>query len=144
MYVPIKEKIYEIIDDMHWRLEQSELELRKKIKELEEINFNNNKFSVDNRKIWFRTIVNYMTNGLTYTQAVQLLCQENDFDVNRIEKVLSAFNYQRKATELYAKIYAIKKLKKAKFTNKKIAEILEISASQVVKLSKCNIILNDK
>lgn len=139
MQKSIKNEMLDIIDHLHWRLEQAELELRNKIKEVEEKNIETTRFSVDNRKKWFRTIVNYMTNGLTYQQAVQLLCEENNFDRIRIEQVLDSANYQRKAIDLYSKIFMVKTLKKADFTNKKIADIMKISACTVSKLLKCSV-----
>ena len=57
----IKNDMLNLLDDLHWRLEQTELELRKKIKELEEKNKSSITFYSDNRSHWFKTIVHYMT-----------------------------------------------------------------------------------
>ena len=135
----IKNNMLEIIDNLHWQLEQAELDLRKKIKELDEKNKSAVIFYKDNRANWFKQLVGYMVGGLTYTQAKQLLIKENSLDSKQIEKLFEAMDYQRRATELYAKIYMIKTLKKADFTNKKIAEIMKISAATVARLLKCNI-----
>lgn len=136
MFISVKNKMFNILDDLHWKLEQAELELREKIKELDEINLKKKRFIADNRAFWFRKIVEYMTSGLTYGQAMQLLCEEEKMDDYLIGKIFSTFNYQRKATDLYAKIYAIRKLKNAGFVNTKIADILGISAQTVAKLDK--------
>lgn len=135
----IKNDMLNLLDDLHWRLEQTELELRKKIKELEEKNKNSITFYNDNRAQWFKMIVHYMTNGLTYDQALQLLIKENNLDSRQIEKLFDAFGYQKKATVLFAKIYMIRTLKAADFTNKQIAEIMKIHPATVARLLKCNI-----
>lgn len=135
----IKSEIEEICNNFHWRLEELELELRKKIDELNERNLDFECYISDNRAEWFKLIVRYMTSGLTYRQAIQLIASENHFDHLKFEQILSAFDYQRRATELYAKIYMIKTLKKDDFTNKKIAEIMKISTATVARLLKCNI-----
>lgn len=139
MCISVKNKMFNILDDLHWKLEQAELELREKIKELDESNLEKKHFIIDNRAYWFRKIVEYMTSGLTYGQAMQLLCEDEKIDNRLIDKVFSAFDYQRKATELYAKTYAVRKLKNAGFANTKIADILGISAQTVAKLAKCKL-----
>lgn len=135
----IKSEIEEICNDFHWQLEELESKIRKKINEIEEKNIDFEQSLIDNRAAWFKQIVYYITNGLTYDQAIQLIAHDNRFDTIKFEKVLKAFDYQRRATELYAKIYMIKTLKKADFTNKKIAEIMKISSATVARLLKCNI-----
>lgn len=135
----IKSEIESICNDFHWQLEELESKLRSKINEIKENNLDCRHYIFDNRTKWFKQIVHYMTNGLTYNQAFQLLCCENNFDRFELDKVFKAFDYQRRATELYAKIYMIKTLKNADFTNKKIAEIMKISAATVARLLKCNI-----
>ena len=144
MCISVKSKMIKIIDELHWKLEQVEFELRQKIKELDENNIKTKKIILDNRFFWFRKVVEYMSSGLTYGQSLQLLCEDEKIDSSLIKKVFEAFDYQRKATELYAKVYAVKKLKNAGFSNKKIADILEISAQTVAKLAKCkaNLITN--
>lgn len=139
MCISVKNKMFNILDDLHWKLEQAELELREKIKELDESNLEKKHFIIDNRAYWFRKIVEYMTSGLTYGQAMQLLCEDEKIDNRLIDKVFSAFDYQRKATEFYAKTYAVRKLKNAGFANTKIADILGISAQTVAKLAKCKL-----
>lgn len=139
MCISVKNKMFSILDDLHWKLEQAELELREKIKELEEVNIEKKRFILDNRAYWFRKIVEYMTSGLTYGQAMQLLCEEEKIDRNMIENLFRVFNYQRKAMELYAKVYTVRKLKAAGFANTKIADILGISAQTVAKLAKCKL-----
>ena len=135
----IKSEIEKICDNFHWRLEELELELRKKIDELNERNLDFSNYISDNRAEWFKLIVHYMTNGLTYRQAIQLIASENHFDHLKLEQILSAFDYQRRATELYAKIYMIRTLKSADFTNKQIAKIMKIHPATVARLLKCNI-----
>lgn len=135
----IKNKMLSIVDNLHWQLEQAELELRQSIKQLEEKNENFINFSRDNRRNWFKSIVGYMVNGLTYNQAFQLLCEEYNLEQAQIKKVFEAMDYQRRATLLFAKIYMIKTLKAADFTNKKIAEIIKINPATVARLLKCNI-----
>ena len=139
MCISVKNKMLKIIDDLHWKLEQAELELREKFKELEELNLEKKRYIMDNRAHWFRKIVEYMTSGLTYGQAMQLLCEEEKIDNRLIDKVFSAFDYQRKAIELYAKVYTVRKLKAAGFANTKIADILGISAQTVSKLINCKL-----
>lgn len=141
MRTSVKNEMIEIINDLHWKLEQAELDMRNKIKELEERNIETKNFAVDNRAEWFRSIVSYMSNGLTYQQSIQLLCDENHFDQFEMMKILKSCDYQRKATEMYAKIYMVKTLKKADFTNQKIADIMGISATTVAKLLKCNVVI---
>lgn len=123
-----------------WRMQQTlnltQIELQNKIKEFEETQIQKRHFLVDNRRYWFRKIVNLMTDGLTYYQSVQLLCEEENLDCETIKKTLAAFDCQRKATQNYAQIFAIKKLKKSGFTLKKIANILDLSASTVSRLLK--------
>lgn len=135
----IKSEIEEICNDFHWQLEELETKIRKKVNEIEEKNIDFTQSLSDNRAEWFRLNVHYMTNGLTYSQAIQLIASDSCFDRIKFEKVLKAFDYQKKATDLYAKIYMIKTLKNADFTNKKIAEIMKISAATVARLLKCNI-----
>lgn len=121
---------------MQRTLNASQQELEKKIQQLEETQLQRQHFIVDNRKKWFRKIVNYVTNGLTYLQAVQLLCEEELMDFSEIRKVLAAFNCERKTIQSYALIFAIKKLKKAGFSQKKTADILEVSTSTINQLQK--------
>ncbi len=121
---------------MQRTLNASQQELEKKINELEETQLQRRHFIVDNRKQWFRKIVNYVTNGLTYLQAVQLLCEEELMDFSEIRKVLAAFNGERKVIQSYALIFAIKKLRKAGFSLRKTANILEISTSTINQLQK--------
>lgn len=135
----LKNKMLDVVDNLHWQLEQAELELRQSIKELEEKNADFVAFAKDNRRNWFKTIVHYMVNGLTYRQAFQLLCSENNLEEKQIKRVFDAMDYQRRATLTFAKIYMIKKLKKAGFTNTKTAEIMEISAATVARLLRCKI-----
>lgn len=134
-----KNELLKLIDDLHWKLEDFEVNIREKINKLQEYNINIKHFAYDNRKEWFSKIIYYMTNGLTYTQALQLLCENEMLDCIEIEKIFKSFDYQRKATEIYAKIFFCKKLKNAGYTNIKIAELLGCSAVSVAKLLKCNI-----
>lgn len=135
----LKNKMLSIVDNLHWQLEQAELELRNTMKQLEEKNSEFVNFSKDNRCNWFKSIVGYMSNGLTYNQAMQLLCEEYKLEERQIKRVFEAMDYQRRATELYAKIYMIRTLKAADFSNKKIAEIMHICPATVARLAKCNI-----
>lgn len=134
-----KDKMEQILNDLHWRLEEFELSMRKQIDNLDEFNIEMYQYSVDNRTKWFKSIVHYMVNGLTYQQAVQLLCDDENLDPIKIENLLKSFDYQRKATDMYAKIFFCKKLKDAGYTNKKIAELLHCSAVTVAKLLKCKV-----
>ena len=135
----LKNKMLSIVDNLHWQIEEAELQLRNTINDLEEKNKDFFCFCKDNRRWWFRTIVDYMVNGLSYNQAFQLLCEENHLEEYQIKRVFTAMDYQRKATIMYAKIYMIKTLKAADFTNKKIAEIMKINPVTVARLLKCNI-----
>ena len=135
----VKNKMFSIVDNLHWQLEQAELELRQQIKKLEEKNSEFITFSRDNRRNWFQFIVDCMVNGLSYEQAFQLLCENYKLEAAQIKRVFEAMDYQRRATILYAKIYMIRTLKEAGFTNTKIAEIMHICAATVARLAKCNI-----
>ena len=57
-------------------------------------------------------------------------------DFSEIRKVLAAFNGERKVIQSYALIFAIKKLRKAGFSLRKTADILEISTSTINQLQK--------
>lgn len=135
----IKNEMIALFNDFHWAVENFEAELRKKIEKLKENNLENEHFITDNRANWFKSIVHYMINGLTYKQAIQLLADNYNFDAFKLKKVFDAFDYERRAIDIYAKIYTIQALKKAGFTNIKIAEILEVSAATVSRLQKCKI-----
>ena len=82
-----KNDVVKLMDNLHWQLEEFELNMREKIEKLQEFNINIKQFTNMNRKFWFSKIVHYMENGLTYTQAVQLLCEEEFLDSTEIEKV---------------------------------------------------------
>lgn len=134
-----KNEVIKLLDNLHWQLEEFELNMRSKIEKLQEFNININQFALDNRKFWFSKIVYYMSNGLTYQQALQLLCEEEMLDCSRMEKVFEAFEMQRKATEMFAKIFFCNTLKEKGFSNNKIAELLGCSACTVAKLIKCKV-----
>lgn len=85
---------------------------KKKIEKLKEKNLDNEHFYLDNRANWFKSIVHYMVNGLTYEQAIQLLADEYNYDAFKLRKVFEAFNCERRAIDTYAKIYTIRTLKK--------------------------------
>lgn len=135
----IKNEISALFNEFHWAVENFEAELQKKINDIKENNLDNEHFCRDNRANWFKSIVHYMVNGLTYKQAIQLLADDYDFDALKLKKVFAAFDYERRAIDTYSKIYTIRILKKAGFTNAKIAEIMEISAATVARLQKCKI-----
>lgn len=135
----IKNEIAALFNEFHWAVENFEAELQKKINQLRENNLDNEHFNRDNRAAWFKRIVLYMVNGLTYNQAIQLLADDFNFDNLKLKKVFAAFDYERRAIDNYAKICTIRTLKKAGFTNAKIAEIMEISAATVARLQKCKI-----
>lgn len=135
----VKNEMAALCDEFHWAVENLESELRKKIEELKEKNLDNEHFSRDNRANWFKSIVHYMVNGLTYKQAIQLLADEYNYDALKMRKVFEAFNYERRAIDTYAKIYTIRTLKKAGFTNAKIADIMEISTATVARLLRCKV-----
>lgn len=142
----IKNEMIDICNDIHWEIERLESELREKIKNLEEKNIDMDQYYADNRKVWFKKIVYYMANGLSYKQAVQLLASEFNCDWWKINRVLDAGGYERRAIDLYAKVYTARTLKKAGFTIKKIAEVMNLSTATVARFLKClklNLSIND-
>ena len=128
-----------VVDNIHWQLEDLEQQLKRCINDVNEKNIKIRHYCLDNRAYWFRQIVYYVSNGLTYREAVQLLCEEEKMEYSDIKKVFECFNYERKAMEMHAKTYAIKKMIAAKFTQTEISRVLGCSIATVKRLSKCNL-----
>lgn len=136
MHSSAKSQMVDIINDMHWKLEQLEVDLKHKIASLEEYNYQDVIYFNDNRAEWMEKLVVYMNNGLTYHQAVQLICDNEKMDYLKASKFFEYSNGQRIATNTFAKFYCIKKLTKAGFKQKQIAEILGVCANTVYKIGK--------
>ena len=130
----IKNEIAKIMNNAHWQLEDLEAELRKKINELDESDLQEKQFIFDNRISWFKKIVHYMLNGLTYWESIQLIADDEGLNDLRLKRILATGRNNKKIELLFAKSYTASTLKKAGFSNIKIAEIMKISAATVARL----------
>ena len=134
-----KNEVIKLLDNLHWQLEEFELSMRSKIEKLQEYNINIHHFTCDNRRHWFNQIVYYVSNGLTYQQAIQLLCEEEMLDYTRMDKVFESFNLERQTLETAKKVFFCSTLKDKGLSNNKIAELLGCSAVTVAKLLKIKV-----
>lgn len=75
----------------------------------------------------------YLTNGVCYPIAIESLCLDFNLGELTIKKIVEPVYRQHLANLRPYKIYAAHMMKKAGITNKKIAEILNITQQTVCK-----------
>ena len=95
--------------------------------DFERLNARADKFAVVSR------LYAYLSNGFDYDVAVDNLCLEFRYSKNTIKNLTNPIYRQYMSTLRPYKIYAAHKLKIAGISNKKIAEILNITAPTLSK-----------
>lgn len=112
-------------------------ELEKQIDELSTITFKvENEYKAQNPLI-VKRVIKYIAAGMTKDDAIRKTADDFDTAVFRVSVVYDQSKKYMTALNLYAKKYAIEKLKTAGFSARKMSEIIGVSIQSIYKIIKC-------